>query len=223
MGIVINGDVYLKRNPDFQELTHEDMERLSISKIKILSTTPRTKAEAELNKTMLMGINNIFKNGKPIIEPYKHFWTVSIAGDGISMIEQTSDVTPTVKKYNNSEEVEKEFVSLKNFLSEASFMGEELIMGKPLGSATFGIGGNRIAKIEELGILPQGEAPIVLYTFKDRAIIFNQRAKAYEIIVTSDLVSKIFGTYPGKHDEFNKTDEVYQAIYKQTCKKKQEL
>ncbi len=115
MEILMSGELYIKRRPDIRETSIEDLDRLE--SMKEDPTIPEQAIEAYQQMLDM--------DGEPDYTGCNSFWVSVIHDDGIKMAEQSpyKSVYPKVKTYESKEEMDENFISLREFLSEAEYVG----------------------------------------------------------------------------------------------------
>ena len=240
MKILMNGDIYIKKTPDYEEFTFEELEiinmklDLGIEKVEEMRETminhgknvlklSGTELEVYLfsvNESCTKKIKDLEKKkiemneeGKPIFDGYRSFWVLFYDGNTIKMKDQSSEASD--KTYNTIEEMEKDFISLRDFLATAEFDGSEFTIGM------------KINDIMCISIHPNKKkeyGPILTYTYEDRGIIYIPRdmdigdvpkKEGFEFVDLRDFLSNTSGISPLTHDEFKNPSELYQKIFKQ--------
>ena len=208
MGLIINGDIYIKKSPDYKELTIEEIEQLQLEREEIISNCDLPEEEIEkLNQD----VEEMLEKGKPIFDGYRSFWIIILGDDAIKMVEQSSNGNQLVRVYKNLEEMEKEFISLRDLLPSARFYGKEFFTTEEIGEVLPPFA------IEKMKSNP---GPILTYVFGDRGITVNQKSNEFKMVDIREFISNSRAMDITQHDEYNKPSEVYQSISKQLYKKK---
>ena len=236
MNIIMNGDIYLKRNPEYIDYTFEEIEELQMDKELIAQKFDMIREDIrdgkfKLDKIIINGekispekfeeeaeeavrkvseiADKMIEQGKPIYDSYKNFWVLIITDDGIRMVEQSDKIQKKVIKYDSAIEMEEEFISLREFLEKSEYLGKEYHV--------YGDG-------EVLPKCSNDEKvtfdSVITYYVGDRAIIFNKKSNKYELSVSGEFNDNIIDYNIHINEEFRDKAEIYQAIYKQLSKKK---
>lgn len=247
MKLLMTGDIYIKRNPDYIECSFEETEeKIMIIDMQIKEQEARcekmenikSKSETEdwwkdsatkeiLNSTygrieeLKQKKKNILEKGKPNYNGYYNFWVLIINDNGIKMVEQSND-KKSVKAYKTMEDMKKDFISLRDVLSTAKFEGRQFSIGLKI-SETFCI-----------SIQPENtpiDGPILTYSYRDRGIIYIPKdidindipkKEGYELFDIRDFLSNTSRISPIVHNEFNNSSEVYQQIFQQIHSQEEE-
>ena len=236
MNIIMNGDIYLKRNPEYIDYTFEEIEELQMDKELIAEKFDMIREDIrdgklKLDKIIINGetissekfeeeaeeavrkvseiADKMIEQGKPIYDSYKKFWVLIITDDGIRMVEQSDKTPKKVIKYDSAIEMEEEFISLREFLEKSEYLGKE-----------YHVYGDD----EALSMCSNDEEvafdSVITYYAGDRAIIFNKKSNKYELSVAGEFNDNIIDYNIHINEEFRDKTEIYQAIYKQLSKKK---
>jgi hypothetical protein len=232
MEILMNGDIYLRREPDYTEYSFSEIEEMKIEKEMIIEEIEMARKELE---SKILGISSLseeakeriflgasgeldkkidqinkreeklLEKGKANFDEYKNFWTLVCNEEGLQMIEQTSNGQGKTRKYFNKKEMEEDFISLRDTLKESIYLGREFLVPEEVdGLLIFSFGANT-----------QSSGFIATYFIGDRAIIFNKKNNRFELAVAEELLPKTMGQMPIVHDEYRDKGELYQAIFKQ--------
>ena len=132
MNIIMNGDIYLRRNPEYIDYTFEEIEELQMDKELIAEKFDMIREDIrdgklKLDKIIINGetispekfeeeaeeavrkvseiADKMIEQGKPIYDSYKKFWVLIITDDGIRMVEQSDKTQKKVIKYSNKFEL----------------------------------------------------------------------------------------------------------------------
>lgn len=233
MELLMNGDIYLKKEPDYVDYSFSEIEEMQMEKSMTLEVLEMTRKELEQKVTkssdmseenkekFLIGVNEeldkqieelnqkekeMLEKGKPIYDEYKNFWTLVCTDEGLQMVEQTNNGPKKIRKYSCKEEMEEDFISLRDLLANAQYFGREFIVPENLGGLLI----VAIANGEQ-----QSSGFIATYFVGNRAIIFNKKTNKFELAIDSEILSTTMGQLPVDHDEYRDRAGLYQAIFKQ--------
>lgn len=245
MEIFINGDIYLKREPEITDYSIPEIEELRMqtdAKIgeieayleQVKNGIRNQEVSEEAKKEIISKIDERFEKrieelkqeteeliekGKANYENgYKSFWLgfYDEKNEKIRMVEKTNNKNKLDDKtYNNVEEMSDDFISLREILTTAKFQGTEFMNAK-------NAGGIMIVTIHsQNGLMVPG--PILTHEFGDRGIVYRAedlKNGKYEIVITKEFYQNTFGIVPNTHYEFEETSAVYKNIAKQLIKSK---
>ena len=235
MAIMMNGGLYLKREPDYVELTLEEIEKFTMLRNWLIESISRSNPDSEdIVNELRADTEETIEKGAPVLDSYKHIWVSLVDKDGIRMIEKDGNKDAEPKTYNTLKEMEKDFISLIDVLETAEYKGEEYIMLTEIEEptiVTLGEDNSLISKVlknaSSIRVLLDGAekepGSIVTYVYGNRAIIFDPQTEKYEVVVASEFLPKTAGVKKEKHYEFNNPSELYYAILKQVHSKKKKL
>lgn len=239
MEILMNGDIYLKREPEYIEYSFEELEEMKMEKEMIINLIEENRREVEkrvlesedlseeYKEQFLIGLQGEcdkeieelnqkeekLEKGKPDYNGYKNFWTLVCFDDGLQMVEQTDNDQRNVRRYPDKAAMEKEFVSLREFLKNAEYLGIEYFIPEDIGEGllmlAIGCNGSQ-----------QSSGIIATYYDDDRAIVYNKSNNKYELAFQEDIIPKTVGRRVLRDGEFEDKAELYQAIFKQLCNNK---
>lgn len=234
MQVLISGDIYLKKEPIYEEYSFSEIEEMQMEKAMMLAAIEETRSEIEkrLSKSsdiseetkekFLIGANgeldkqieelneketNMIEKGKPNYDEYKNFWVLLCTDTGLQMFEQTNKGQGKIRKYPNKEEMDKDFISLRELLVNAQYFGREFIVPEKAGDLLIVSIGNTGSEN------PSGF--IATYFVGDRAIIFNKKTNKFELAIDQEILSTTMGQLPFDHEEYRDRSELYKAIFKQ--------
>ena len=236
MNIIMNGDIYLRRNPEYIDYTFEEIEELQMDKELIAEKFDMIREDIrdgklKLDKIIINGetispekfeeeaeeavrkvseiADKMIEQGKPIYDSYKKFWVLIITDDGIRMVEQSDKTQKKVIKYDSAIEMEEEFISLREFLEKSEYLGKEYHV---------------YGDFEALSMCSNDEEvtfdSVITYYAGDRAIIFNKKSNKFELSVAGEFNDNIIDYNIHINEEYRDKAEIYQVIYKQLSKKK---
>ena len=244
MKIIMNGDIYIKREPYYVEYSFEELELqnmkidLETEKIKEIREAMIEYGKNELKlsgnklEEYILSLNEscdkkykelekkkleINEKGKPIFDGYNSFWTLSYNENNIKMIEQ--EASKATKTYKTIEDMEKDFISLREVLSTAQFEGRQ-----------FGIG-LRISETFCISIQPKNtpiDGPILTHCYGDRGIVYIPydmdidnipKKEGYELVDLRDFLSNVSRISKVIREDFNNPPEIYQKIFEQIYNK----
>lgn len=240
MEVLINGDIYIKRNPDYVENTFEEIEANTMiidmhikqleDRCKVMENIKSESSDEDwwkdsITKKILNSTYerieyfqqkkmDIIEKGNPNYNGYYSFWVLILSDDGIKMVDQSND-KKSVKTYKTIENMKNDFISLKELLSTAKFEGRQFSMGL------------RISESFCVSINPYDNpiyGPILTHSYGDRGIIYIPndmdindipKKEGYEFVDLGDFLSNTSRISPIVHNEFNNPSELYQQIFKQ--------
>lgn len=229
MEILMNGDIYVKKRGKYPRYTkkHSKAKYDYYSHYSPITSIVELLDEKEKNATkpsvgrkiVLKVLKTIFPDPARELrevleqlekEPFNEtskgsntFWILDVEEDGLKLIEQNIFSKQKTKKYKSKEELEKDFVSLRDFFSEAEYIGRHFLRTEPLyGNMNFTIPDDQIT---------------VLYATKDLMLIENNIMgnKKFQMLPPRYLRDGKYTFYGEKNLEYLDTPELYQAIFKQ--------
>lgn len=214
MEILMSGEIYLKRGPRIipgQDVSNRNDNRLDIIE-EHLKTDPNASPE-ELEK--FRKFRDLVRDSVTVerkdYSGCESFWISIVEDDCIRMVECGHPYS-NEKRFENKEEIEKEFIRLRVFLDQAEYIGKYFKRSKPcaegsLADRSYTHDSNSLVLYATDSILLiQRETPY----FKD---------KKFEIISSKYLEDGNYGFVGKVNDEFRDKPELYQAIFKQLTDK----
>lgn len=123
MEILMSGELYIKRKPDIFETNIDSLERLEAMRED--PTIPEEVVDVFEEAADVFSKYMLNSEGKLDYSGCDSFWISVIDDDRIKMIEQTKyySVYPMTKSYESKEDMEEDFISLREFLSKAEYVG----------------------------------------------------------------------------------------------------
>lgn len=240
MEILMSGDIYLKKEPDYVDYSFSEIEQMQMEKQMLFDTLEMARKEMEqrirkcsdISETkkeeFLVGANEeldkeierlnkneseMLEKGKPLYDEYKNFWSLICTDESLNMVEQTTEGPKKIKKYSNKEEMEKDFISLRELLKDAEYLGIEYFIPERIGGGLLMLAISMDGSQKSSGI-------IATYFSGDRAIVFNKKDNKFELALHEDIVPKSIGRRVLTNGEYKDKAELYQAIFKQLTKGK---
>lgn len=133
-----------------------------------------------------------------------NFWVLSVEEDKLKLIEQNAFGKQKKKKYSSKDEMEKDFISLRDFFAQADYIGRHFIRTEPLSK-------------ENLNFTYPDDRITVLYATKDLMLVENEvmGQRLFEMIPPKYLRDGKYTFYGEKNLDYLDSPELYQAIFKQ--------
>ena len=201
MDILLNGDIYLKRGPSIFRLSTNQIESLT-AKVEMLENSKKVpedllKSFKELNDGL------INSEGKKDYSGCEEFWHLFVTDEGYEL--SSCGLIKKKRTYETIEELNKYFISLRKFLSQAEYVGRHFTYSK-----------DSINR-EHYNFIVLYKTDNIWITYEENSIVDKNE---YRIRFKNPNAGNLnYYVYGEVDNSFNDKTKVYQNIFKQLTDK----